>query len=161
MGLDTSHNAWHGPYSSFGEWRKWIAKQFNIPLNLMEGFYDNSKGEDYFMPGYGNPFYYAKIRLTDKEYKGIKDIEAGLPIKWESIKKDPIHKLLNHSDCEGIIGWKSCGKIAERLKFLLNNIALDDSPEYGFANEYMVNKTKQFMEGCQLAFEKQERLRFG
>ena len=38
MGLDTTHNAWHGSYSSFNEWRKWIAKQINIDLYSMIGF---------------------------------------------------------------------------------------------------------------------------
>lgn len=38
MGLDTSHNAWHGPYSSFNSWREEIAKLFNISLRDMYGF---------------------------------------------------------------------------------------------------------------------------
>ena len=40
MGLHTSHNAWQGPYSSFNEFRKWLAQKININL------------EDYI--GYGN-----------------------------------------------------------------------------------------------------------
>lgn len=38
MGLDTSHNAWHGPYSSFGDFRKNLAKHLGINLLEMEGF---------------------------------------------------------------------------------------------------------------------------
>lgn len=38
MGLDTSHDAWHGPYSSFMEWRKWLANQIGFNLNEMDGF---------------------------------------------------------------------------------------------------------------------------
>lgn len=38
MGLDTTHNAWHGPYSSFNRWRHWLAEQIGIPLELMDGF---------------------------------------------------------------------------------------------------------------------------
>jgi hypothetical protein len=30
MGLDTSHNAWHGPYSSFNLWRAEICKQAEL-----------------------------------------------------------------------------------------------------------------------------------
>lgn len=41
MGLDTSHNAWHGPYSSFNDFRKWLADKIGINLD-----------EDY--RGYGN-----------------------------------------------------------------------------------------------------------
>ena len=40
MGLDTSHNAWHGAYSAFMTWRKKIAHLAGFPpLELMEGFY--------------------------------------------------------------------------------------------------------------------------
>jgi hypothetical protein len=38
MGLDTSHDCWHGPYSSFNEWRVAIAKTIGIDLKSMEGF---------------------------------------------------------------------------------------------------------------------------
>lgn len=38
MGLDTSHDAWHGPYSSFNRWRKDIASQIGIDLDKMYGF---------------------------------------------------------------------------------------------------------------------------
>lgn len=39
MGLDTTHDAWHGPYSSFNEWRREIAKAAGMPpLNDMVGF---------------------------------------------------------------------------------------------------------------------------
>jgi hypothetical protein len=38
MGLNTSFNAWDGAYSSFGQWRKWLANQIGINLELMEGF---------------------------------------------------------------------------------------------------------------------------
>lgn len=38
MGLDTSHNAYHGPYSSFTEWRKIIASKIGIDLYSMEGY---------------------------------------------------------------------------------------------------------------------------
>lgn len=163
MGLDTSHNAWHGPYSSFGHWRNWVAIQLGLPpLDLMEGFYTTEHDTDNgYLKGYGNPFYHAKLRLTGEEYKDIQSVQIGLPIKWSCLKEDPIHELLNHSDCEGDIPWESCGKIAERLKHLLNNIQLNESsPDTDFINDYLINKTKQFMEGCQLAFEKRERLEF-
>lgn len=38
MGLDTSHNAWNGPYSSFNRFREKLAKMIGIDLNQMEGF---------------------------------------------------------------------------------------------------------------------------
>ncbi len=42
MGLDTSHNAWHGPYSSFMRFRELLAKQIGFNLREMEGFSDTT-----------------------------------------------------------------------------------------------------------------------
>jgi hypothetical protein len=44
MGLDTTHDCWHGPYSSFGRWRKDIAAMIGINLDEMLGFYNRATG---------------------------------------------------------------------------------------------------------------------
>lgn len=45
MGLDTSHDCWHGAYSAFMRWRQAVAKAAGIGnLNLMEGFYGGEGG---------------------------------------------------------------------------------------------------------------------
>ena len=38
MGLDTSHDCYHGSYGYFHQWRKEIAKTVGIDLSLMNGF---------------------------------------------------------------------------------------------------------------------------
>lgn len=38
MGLDISHDAWHGAYSAFHRYRKEIANQIGLDLEKMEGF---------------------------------------------------------------------------------------------------------------------------
>lgn len=38
MGLDTSHDAWHGPYTSFYRWRTAVAKTIGINLDEMQGY---------------------------------------------------------------------------------------------------------------------------
>lgn len=41
MGLDTTHEAWHGPCSAFNDWRRWVAqKALGMDLDKMEGFCD-------------------------------------------------------------------------------------------------------------------------
>lgn len=50
MGLDTSHNAWQGGYSRFGDWRRWLAKQIGMNLNDMEGFGGDRKFSDFDHP---------------------------------------------------------------------------------------------------------------
>jgi len=41
MGLDTTHDAWHGPYSSFNSFRTNMAKMIGMNLKKMEGFGGN------------------------------------------------------------------------------------------------------------------------
>lgn len=47
MGLDISHNAWHGAYSAFNRYRTEIAKQIGIDLNKMDGFTDETDAIDW------------------------------------------------------------------------------------------------------------------
>lgn len=41
MGLDTTHNAWHGSYSSFNRFRYALAKRIGIDLNDYKGYGDS------------------------------------------------------------------------------------------------------------------------
>ena len=93
MGLDTTHEAWTGPYSSFMEWRIWLAKQIGINLLEMEGFGSRNYEDD-----------------KSKRIRGT--------ISWNTISDD-LKILLNDSDCEGSISPKNCKKIADRLDEIL------------------------------------------
>lgn len=42
MGLDTSHDCWHGAYSSFNTFRKRLANEININLDECIGYGDGS-----------------------------------------------------------------------------------------------------------------------
>ncbi len=44
MGLHTSHNCWHGPYSLFNRFRKELAAQIGINLDEYIGYAENGKG---------------------------------------------------------------------------------------------------------------------
>lgn len=94
MGLDTSHDCWHGPYSSFMQFRRAIAVAVGIPLDFMDGFEEQTKS-----------------RVSD-----IPVLSQQLPIRWDSLKPDALHKLLNHSDCDGQIEVADLIPIAERLE---------------------------------------------
>lgn len=134
MGLDTTHNAWHGPYSSFNDWRTWIASKAGITLSEMEGFGDRD---------YSNP---------NRKFGTI---------KWNTIKDDLKH-LLNHSDCEGHIAPTRCKKIADRLTTLMEgqNIPASFNDAFLEKDGYMWYKTKQFRDGCLEAFKLKEKLEF-
>ena len=98
MGLDTSHNCWHGAYSAFNRFRHAIAEAAGIPLDSMEG--------------------YEPMFPTPEE----KNKEA---IPWDQYENDPICILLNHSDCEGEIESKDCLALAVRLEEIAANLRED------------------------------------
>lgn len=126
MGLDCSHNAWHGAYSAFMRWRRKIAEVAGIPpLDLMEGFCDKTDG--------------------------------GLPIKWECLKPNPLHELLNHSDCDGEIHSENCAAIADELEKLIPLLPEENS--IGHIGSWK-NKTQEFVDGLRLAAQSGEALRF-
>ena len=114
MGLDTTHNAWHGPYSSFGTWRTWVAKQIGIKLDEMVGY--------------------------------------GGDIVWDN--SNSLTPLLNHSDCDGELTVEECKKIEQGLLVVLSRV------ERKKENEYFIEKTAQFRNGCLDAIKKDENILF-
>ena len=136
MGLDCSHDCWHGAYTAFNRWRMKIAELAGIPLPLMEGYYGHHRVRDSDVPELCRPF---------------------LPISWEVLQEDPIHILLDHSDCEGRITWSDCGRLADRLEeFVLGMPEEDDGGHIGNWRE----TTEQFIRGLRLAHSRQEDVEF-
>lgn len=43
MGLDTTHNCWHGPYSSFARFREKLAMLIGLDLNNFCGYNNNAE----------------------------------------------------------------------------------------------------------------------
>ena len=80
-----------------------------------------------------------------------------LPLKWESLKADPLHSLLNHSDCEGEIASNECGPLADRLEQLLP--MLPTSVDAGHIGDWQ-ETTKQFIAGLRLAASRGEDVDF-
>ena len=51
MGLDTTHDCWHGPYSSFGDFRRALAKAAGMPpLDEMHGYKQGFRAWDSLRP---------------------------------------------------------------------------------------------------------------
>jgi hypothetical protein len=149
MGLDTSHDAWHGAYSAFSRWRCYIAKVAGMPpLELMEGFW-------------GHGFDRACIvdhDATNLARNTIERIEStgNLPIPWSALKPDPLHVLLHHNDCGGEISPEDCAEIADRLEELLPLMSGDFGGHVGDVTE----KTRKFIAGCRAAAAAGEPLDF-
>lgn len=151
MGLDTTHEAWHGAYSAFHRWRCELARLAGLPpLELMEGFFNLES------PVTGNPFW--RSYEIDKEKGYITDgcIWSRLPIKWDCLKPDPLHELLYHSDCEGEIPWERCKPIARSIQKLIPLMKGDAGGHIGNWKD----KTQAFVDGLMLASKHEENLVF-
>ncbi len=151
MGLDITHNCWHGAYSAFHRWRQIIAKAAGLPpLDFMEGFY----GEDY-----RSPIYFARLQTGNQ--KSFSDIADSLPINWDCICEDScpevLFELLIHSDCEGEIKWEICKDLAESLKKLLPKLPKGSA---GGHIGIVKDKTQQFIDGLLLAYKQKENVEF-
>ena len=153
MGLDTSHNAWHGSYSSFMIWRKRIANVAGLPpLELMEGFYQ-SLDENRKIYVCDIPTFWTSSK---PDWKFL-DMDKRLPISWECLKPSPLHELLHHSDCNGEISWEICNDIADCLESLIFLLPQEGTEEEPWDWK---DKTRQFVEGLRLAFKLKENLVF-
>lgn len=99
MGLDTTHDCWHGPYSAFGRWREW--------LNL---FVMQARGEA------GDE--------RAKEIAGMGATREAIMRAWDEGHYDdesvPINVLMGHSDCDGEIPAKMCGPLADALQEIID-----------------------------------------
>lgn len=148
MGLDTSHNCWHGAYSSFHRFRKALARTARIPnLELMDGFYY-----------YNEDLYHFKQWGTSEDggKQKVAELFADFPIKWEMLNPDPIHELLYHSDCDGEINYKQAGKIAKRLRQLIPKLKKVDEKD----KTSWVGAAMQFAKGLEQAAKAKENVVF-
>lgn len=141
MGLDTSHDAWHGAYSSFGAWRREVA----IAAGLLERdqtlfqkrYYDPEDMRD-------SPLDWEKLNLMTDCY-GV----------WHEEPEDPIWYLINHSDCDGVIQFAHLLPLADRLEALIPKV--DDESS---VSEWYGSRTRRFVDGLRLAAAEGKDLRF-
>lgn len=145
MGLDVSHDCWHGAYSAFGRWREEIAEICGIPLRLMNGFYAGPCEFD------------DEVKAAPCLHNWAKRTDEWLPIEWASLRPDAIHMLLNHSDCDGMIRWEDCRDIARRLEQILPNLPEDADP--GHIGNWR-DTTQRFVDGLMRAWEAEEDVEF-
>jgi hypothetical protein len=143
MGLDTSHDCWHGAYGAFSRWRDKLAE----------------------VAGYGFvpcdcPSLWCKGRLfVDIDWDlyhggGLGDTLMG---EWVETPEDPLLVLMVHSDCDGWIRTAQTDALATRLTELLP--LLPDEDGGGHIGHWQV-KTQRFIDGLRLAAECCEDVRF-
>lgn len=135
MGLDTSHDCWHGAYGAFSRWRNTLAVAAGYKLT--EGEYGRMEVDlpwDVF---------------EDKNYQGEWDSPPG---------DDPLLYLLAHSDCDGVIHPEHGTHIAARLEQLLP--LLDGEEANGHIRPSMRAMTQKFISGLLAAAEAGEDVDF-
>lgn len=130
MGLDTSHNCWHGPYSSFSEWRNFVVRTAGYALTP----YPNGRGE------------YAAVVLDNPDQFVPKNYQG----KWDVTPRDPLLILIVHSDCDGKIKHKHTKKLAKRLEEIMAWMPEDEPRAFGWG---MRARTQQFIDGLMAAYE--------
>lgn len=142
MGLDTSHDAWHGAYSSFGAWRREVA----IAAGLIE------EDQTLFPKQYYDPENMRDSPLDWEKLNLMTDCEGV----WHEEPEDPIWYLINHSDCDGVIQFAHLLPLADRLEKL---VPLVDMKDYHYT-EWQESKTQRFVDGLRAAYNAGEDLDF-
>jgi hypothetical protein len=100
MGLDTSHDCFHGAYSAFTRWRNEVAKAAGywvVPVKWPDMGYET---ESVLLEWH---------RYEDRNFKG----------EWDDMPADPLILLIVHSDADGEIKPEHCVPLADRLEGLL------------------------------------------
>lgn len=145
MGLDITHECWHGAYSAFNRWRDKLGEVAGYTYHESP----NGRGGQHPDIDWGN------IEAT---------IGRNLLGKWPEIPvrpdgtSDPLIILLAHSDCEGIIQKEYCNALANRLEELIPILGEEDGG--GHIGSY-ADKTQQFVIGLREAAVNNEDVEFG
>lgn len=139
MGLDTSHDAWHGSYLGFSKWRSMLAVAAGIirPGDLL---FPRSAYDDKFMND--TPIDWELID-QDTDYMG----------NWTNKPRDPLFYLLAHSDCDGVIKPEHMIPLAQRLEEFADDVD-DNYGAFGF------RPTRRFIDGLVRAHKANEEIDF-
>lgn len=130
MGLDTSHDCWHGSYGGFGIWRRRLAAVAGYELT----------------PRY--------VSLPWEMFEERHLLGEG----WDSLPiEDPLIYLLVHSDCDGVIHPEESRHLAARLEQLAP--LMPENEGFGY-NRSWRRATERFAAGLRRAAEAGEDVDF-
>ena len=104
MGLDTTHNCWHGPYSRFKHFRNHLAQVAGYMVAEVK--YDDG--------------YIAETVMVDWGH-----LQRHLAGDWDETPEDALLVLIVHHDCEGVIRHAQTQALADRMEELLPDVSED------------------------------------
>jgi hypothetical protein len=149
MGLDISHDAFHGAYSAFNRFRVAVCY---VTGGSFPPHWKLDKYGEHILDSHGMP-------IIDEKF----DREMWYWGKRYSKKTHPgLFELLSHSDCDGEISPKLCNKLADEIEALLPALhALGiGSGHIQCAGGYG-EVARKFIEGCRRAAAENKPLIFG
>lgn len=138
MGLDTTHECWHGPYSHFNQWR--IAVQIAAGWTLDFMPYKSPGGRDLES---AEARHLAWELFEEPNYQGF----------WTTDPADVLVVLIVHSDCDGVIPHRFCAPLSGVLRALAEKMCAPGDSWERLA-------TIQFAEGLMLAHRRGEDVEF-
>lgn len=134
MGLDVSHDCWHGAYSAFTRWRNVVSEAGNYTL-VKDGYYT----------------------VPDLDWTAF--TEGNLLGEWDELPEDPLVVLIVHSDCDGELPVAILTPLADRLESLLPKLPGEESDLGHIRGGYQA-MTKLFIAGLRLAASLNEPVEF-
>lgn len=136
MGLDTTHDCWHGAYSAFNRWRNKLAE--------VAGYSFAKEKDDWGI----------EWDIICVDWGHLQDKLFG---DWDETPGDPLLVLIAHSDCGGKIKPKQAKALANRLRELLP--LLPDGDGGGHIGDWK-GTTQRFVDGLDLAVGQRQYVRF-
>jgi hypothetical protein len=137
MGLDTSHDAFHGAYSAFNRLRQEVASAIggSYPphyLRAYDGKIAEGKNGSLIVDYTLDPErFYTPDEVTQESHPGL----------WE---------FLTHSDCDGAIAPDMCAKVADDLEPLLDKMPEGGAGHIGARGGFR-EVLRKFIAGCRAA----------
>ena len=140
MGLDCSHDAFHGAYSAFDRFRQTVARAMggSFPPHYVYG--DDNQ-----------PIRKGKFGL--ERDTSLDERQWYWGDGYTTVTHPGLCEFLSHSDCDGEISPEMCVKVADELEALLpeiERVAPADGGHIARDGGY-VAVTKRFIGGCRAA----------
>ena len=152
MGLDTTHDCWHGAYSGFGLFREMVGRAAGLPYRIAKQQHRDGVTRYVLDVDWDNV---TPDQIAGKWGKVIPTWQRPDDIYGVAIH-DPVLYLLIHSDCDGKLHRKYLPELKERLE------EIEPTYERMTANDdYLRGRLRAFINGLEAAIEQDQHVKFG